>query len=116
MNNKYGSPMTKDGAIGLVNRNFTLTNNKGKEIEFRFIAIGAPYGLGAINKGEHPLWEVSSNGFTLGQWRVETIAEHQDGQGWCLHGAHREFDLDENLAAIAKQNSIQALTGEKANK
>jgi len=90
--------------------NFTMRNNKGKEIEFRFIAIGAPYGLGAINNGDHPLWEVSSNGFTLGQWRVETIAEHEDGKGWCLHGAHREYDLDEFLADYAKQKSIQALT------
>jgi hypothetical protein len=98
-----------------VKMNFTMRNNKGKEIEFRFIAIGAPYGLGAINNGDHPLWEVSSNGFTLGQWRVETIAEHEDGKGWCLHGAHREYDLDEFLADYAKQKSIQALTGEKVD-
>jgi hypothetical protein len=90
-------------------KNFTVKNNKGKTIEFRFIAIGAPYGLSAINNSEHPLWEVSSNGFTLGQWRVETIAEHEDGRGWCLHGGFREYDLDETLTAIAKQNSIQAL-------
>jgi hypothetical protein len=109
MDDKYGSPMIKDGAIGLVNRNFTLTNHKGKEIEFRFIAKGAPYGLGAINKGEHPLWEVSSNGFTLGQWRVETIADHKDGEGWCLHGGAKDYDLDASLASIAKQNSVQAL-------
>ena len=89
--------------------NFTVKNNKGKEIEFRFIAIGAPYGLSAINDSEHPLWEVSSNGFTLGQWRVETIAEMEDGKGWCLHGGHREYDLDEFLTAIAKKNSIAAL-------
>jgi len=80
--------------------NFTMRNNKGKEIEFRFIAIGAPYGLGAINNGDHPLWE---------------IAEHEDGKGWCLHGAHREYDLDEFLADYAKQKSIQALTGEKVD-
>ena len=93
---------------------FTLTNNKGKEIEFRFIAIGAPYGLSAINDGDHPLWEVSSNGFTLGQWRVETIAEHYDGDGWCLHGGFTEYNLDASLASIAKQNSIKALQEEKA--
>jgi hypothetical protein len=98
-----------------VKMNFTVRNNKGKEIEFRFIAIGGTYGLGAINNGDHPLWEVSSNGFTLGQWRVETIAEHEDGKGWCLHGAHREYDLDEFLADYAKQKSIQALTGEKVD-
>jgi hypothetical protein len=90
-------------------KNFTVKNNKGKEIEFRFIAIGAPYGLSAINNSEHPLWEVSSNGFTLGQWRIETIAEHEDGQGWCLDGGNREYDLDESLTAIAKKNSIAAL-------
>ena len=95
-------------------KNFTVTNKNGKEIDFRFIAIGAPYGLSAINDGAFPLWEVSSNGFTLGQWRIETIAEHQDGTGWNLHGAHREFDLDESLAAIAKENSIKALAEEKA--
>lgn len=95
--------------------NFTVRNNKGKEIEFRFIAIGGTYGLSAINDSDHPLWEVSSNGFTLGQWRVETIAEHEDGKGWCLHGAHREYDLDEFLADYAKQKSIQALTGEKVD-
>jgi len=100
---------------GKVKMNFTVRNNKGKEIEFRFIAIGGTYGLGAINNGDHPLWEVSSNGFTLGQWRVETIAEHEDGKGWCLHGAHREYDLDEFLADYAKQKSIQALTGEKVD-
>ncbi len=109
MDKKYGSPMTKDGAIGLVNRNFTLTNHKGKKIDFRFIAIGAPYGLSAINNSEHPLWEVSSNGFTLGQWRVETIAEHEDGRGWCLEGGAREYDLDASLTSIAKGNSIKAL-------
>ena len=96
--------------------NFTVKNNKGKEIEFRFIAIGASYGRSATNDSAFPLWEVSSNGFTLGQWRVETIAEHQDGQGWCLHGGFTEYDLDASLADIAKQKSIQALTGEKANK
>ena len=115
MNNKYGSPMTKDGAIGLVNRNFTMKNNKGKTIEFRFIAIGAPYGRSAINDSDHPLWEVSSNGFTLGQWRVETIAEMEDGKGWCLHGAHREYDLDEFLTANAKEKSIKALEEGKVN-
>jgi len=99
-----------------MNKNFTLTNNKGKTIEFRFIAIGAPYGLSAINNSEHPLWEVSSNGFTLGQWRVETIADHKDGEGWCLDGGNRQFDLDASLASIAKQNSIQALTEGGANK
>ena len=91
-------------------KNFTVTNENGKEIEFRFIAIGAPYGLSAINDGDHPLWEVSSNGFTLGQWRVETIAEHYDGDGWCLHGGFTEYNLDASLASIAKQNSIKALT------
>ena len=96
--------------------NFTVTNEKGKEIEFRFIAIGAPYGLSAINDSAFPLWEVSSNGFTLGQWRVETIADHTDGEGWCLHGGFREYDLDENLASIAKEKSIQALTEGEANK
>jgi hypothetical protein len=96
-------------------KNFTVKNNKGKEIEFCFIAIGSSYGRSAINNGEHPLWEVSSNGFTLGQWRVETVAEHEDGKGWCLHGAHREYDLDEFLTAKAKQNSIKALQEEKVN-
>ena len=91
------------------NKNFTVTNENGKEIEFRFIAIGAPYGLGAINDSEHPLWEVSSDGFTLGQWRVETIAEHYDGDGWCLDGGNLAYNLDASLASIAKQNSIQAL-------
>ena len=95
--------------------NFTVKNNNGKEIEFRFIAISAPYGLSAINNGEHPLWEVSSNGFTLGQWRVETIAELEDGRGWCLHGGHREYDLDEFLADYAKQKSIQALQEDKVS-
>jgi hypothetical protein len=89
--------------------NFTVTNENGKTIEFRFIAIGAPYGLSAINNSEHPLWEVSSNGFTLGQWRVETIAEHYDGDGWCLDGGNLAYNLDASLALIAKQNSIQAL-------
>jgi hypothetical protein len=98
-----------------IKMNFTVRNNKGKEIEFRFIAIGGTYGLGAINNGDHPLWEVSSNGFTLGQWRVETIAEHEDGKGWCLHGAHREYDLDEFLTAYAKEKSIKALMGEKVD-
>lgn len=98
----------------LHNNNFTVTNENGKKIDFNFIAIGAPYGLGAVNNGEHPLWEVSSNGFTLGQWRVETIAEHYDGDGWALHGAFNEYDLDPALALIAKQNSIAAL--EKAAK
>jgi hypothetical protein len=98
---------------------FTLTNHKGKEIAFRFVATGAPYGLSAINKGE-PLWEVSSkmlsNVFIIGQWSIETVADHKDGQGWCLDGASREFDLDASLASVAKENSIQALTGEKADK
>jgi hypothetical protein len=97
------------------NKNFTVTNENGKEIEFCFIAIGAPYGLGAINNGEHPLWEVSSNGFTLGQWRVETIAEHYDGDGWCLDGGNLAYNLDASLASIAKQNSIKALQEEKVN-
>ena len=92
-----------------MNKDFTLTNNNGKTIEFRFIATGAPYGLSAINNSEHPLWEVSSNGFTLGQWRVETIAEHYDGDGWCLHGGFTEYNLEPAQALIAKQNSIQAL-------
>lgn len=90
-------------------KNFTLTSNTGKEIEFRFIATGAPYGLSAINNSTSPLWEASSNGFTLGQWYVETIAEHYEGDGWCLHGGFTEYDLEPAQAAIAKQNSIQAL-------
>ena len=93
--------------------NFTMKNNKGKEIEFRFIATGAPYGLSAINKG-NPLWEVSSkvssNVFIIGQWSVETVADHKDGEGWCLDGGALDFNLDASLASIAKQNSIKALT------
>jgi hypothetical protein len=42
---------------------FTLTNNKGKEIEFRFIASGAPYGLSAINKGESSLGDFKQGFF-----------------------------------------------------
>jgi hypothetical protein len=99
-------------------KNFTVTNNKGKEIEFRFIATGAPYGLSAINKGK-PLWEVVSKVsatrfFIIGQWSIETVAEHKDGQGWCLDGGALDFNLDESLAAIAKENSIKALQEEKA--
>ena len=109
MDNKYGSPMTKDGAIGLVNRNFTLTNSKGKEIEFRFIASGASYGRGATNKTSMPLWEVSSGDFILGQWFIETISELKDGEGWCLDGGALDFNLDASLASVAKQNSIAAL-------
>ena len=98
----------------LHNKNFTVTNKNEKEIEFRFIAIGAPYGRSATNDSAFPLWEVSSNGFTIGQWRIETIAELADGTGWNLDGGNREFDLDESLAAIAKENSIKALAEEKA--
>ena len=99
--------------------NFTLTNNKGKEIEFRFIATGAPYGLSAINKG-NPLWEVSSkvssNVFIIGQWSVETVADHKDGEGWCLDGGELDLKLDASLASIAKEQSILALTEGGANK
>ncbi len=98
---------------------FTLTNHKGKEIQFRFVATGAPYGLSAINKG-NPLWEISSkmlnNVFIIGQWSVATVADHKDGEGWCLDGGNRQYDLDASLASIAKENSIQALTGEKDDK
>jgi hypothetical protein len=37
----------------------------------------------------------------------------EDGEGWCLDGGHREFDLDASLASIAKQNSIKALARRK---
>jgi hypothetical protein len=98
---------------------FTLTNHKGKEIQFRFVATGAPYGLSAINKGK-PLWEVSSkvssNVFIIGQWSVETVADHKDGQGWCLDGGALDFNLDASLASVAKQNSIQALAEGGTNK
>jgi hypothetical protein len=93
-------------------KNFTIENSHGKKIEFRFIAVGAPYGLKAINNSNRPLWEVSCNGSTIGQWFIETIADHYEEDGWCLDGGNPEYDLDPALAAIAKENSIKALETE----
>lgn len=95
---------------------FTLTNKNSKAIEFRFIASGAPFGRGAINQTSKPLWEIVSNDFILGQWFIEDIAKHEDGEGWCLDGGNRQFDLDASLASVAKEKSIQALTEGGANK
>jgi hypothetical protein len=95
---------------------FSITNKNDKTIIFRLVSVGEKYGLtNALTNEKEPIWWVESNGFTLGQWYLSTIAEHEKGRGWNLHGGFPEYSLDDVETEKVATISRELLETEKVN-